>query len=54
MIRQIRSLLYEQGYTIGGARTLLARNDNKNSSVRAKQLIQDMLADLEALLQLLQ
>lgn len=54
MVRQIRSLLYEQGYTIGGARTLLARNENQDGTVQTQQLLQEMIAELESLLPLLQ
>jgi len=54
MIRQIRSLLYEQGYTIGGARAHLLRKDDKDDdAIRTKQLIELMVAELEDILQLL-
>jgi transcriptional regulator, MerR family len=53
MIRQIRSLLYEQGYTIGGARVHLAGDDVKMDSTRSKQLIHQMISELEELLELL-
>ena len=53
MIRQIRSLLYEQGYTIGGAKAHIGSDDNKENSVRTKQLIQAMVAELEDILELL-
>ena len=53
LIRQIRELLYEQGFTIGGARQQLD-NDNGNDAVDLrKQLIQEFRVELEALLQLL-
>jgi DNA-binding transcriptional MerR regulator len=53
LIRQIRELLYEQGFTIGGARQQLD-NDNGNDALdRRKQLIQEFRVELEALLQLL-
>lgn len=53
MIRQIRSLLYEQGYTIGGARAHLSSDDTKDSAVRNKQLLQQVIVDLEAILEIL-
>ncbi len=53
MIRQIRSLLYEQGYTIGGARTHLSSDDAKEDSTRTKQLIIQMVSELEEILELL-
>lgn len=53
MIRQIRSLLYEQGYTIGGARLHLIHDHAKEDSNRTKQLINQMIAELEDILTLL-
>ena len=54
-IRQIRALLYDQGFTIGGARTRLISNDENASvdnegSERFKTLVLEMIAELEALL----
>ena len=57
LIRQIRSLLYEQGYTIGGARQKLAGNSSEeeeavtNSNVQ--QAIRQTRVELEELLQFL-
>ena len=53
IIRQIRSLLYEQGYTIGGARVHLSSDDSKEDSNRTKQLIHQMRGELEEILVLL-
>ena len=53
MIRQIRSLLYEQGYTISGARAHLINDNAKEVSIQTKQLIQQMIAELEDILELL-
>jgi len=53
LIRQIRELLYEQGFTIGGARQQLDNDNGNDSTDRRKQLIQEFRAELEALLQLL-
>jgi DNA-binding transcriptional MerR regulator len=53
MIRQIRALLYEQGYTIGGARAHLMSDNAKEDSIRTKQLIHQMIAGLEDILELL-
>ena len=53
MIRQIRSLLYEQGYTISGARAHLLNDKAKEDSIHTKQLIQQMIAELEDILELL-
>jgi len=53
MIRQIRSLLYEQGYTIGGARVHLSSDGAKEDSTRTKQLVHQMIGELEDLLVML-
>lgn len=53
MIRQIRSLLYEQGYTIGGARAYLIRDDASGDPSRIKALVQQMITELEDILELL-
>jgi len=53
IIRQIRSLLYEQGYTIGGAKAYLARDNAEDKSTQTKQLIRLMVAELEDILELL-
>ena len=53
MIRQIRSLLYEQGYTIGGARQRMSGDEAKEDSLQSKQLIRQMLTELEELAKLL-
>src|SRR6056300_548769 len=38
LIRQIRSLLYEQGYTIGGARQQLSGESAKEDTAQTKHL----------------
>jgi DNA-binding transcriptional MerR regulator len=53
MIRQIRSLLYEQGYTIGGAKAHLTSDETKEDSARSKKLIDQMISGLEDILILL-
>jgi DNA-binding transcriptional MerR regulator len=53
LIRQIRSLLYEQGYTIGGARSHLISDNAKEDTLKTKQLIHQMLGELEDILELL-
>ncbi|AFJ01529.1 Transcriptional regulator, MerR family [Methylophaga frappieri] len=56
LIREIRGLLYEQGFTIGGARQQL-ESDTKTEVVTTgkskKQLIAEMLDELESLKTLL-
>lgn len=53
MIRQIRFLLYEQGYTIGGARAYLGSDNAKEESTLTKQLIHQMVSELEEILEML-
>ena len=53
MIRQIRPLLYDQGFTIGGARQRLSGEDHKDDATQYKQLIHQMLAELEEVLDVL-
>lgn len=53
MIRQIRSLLYEQGFTIGGARQQLSGSETKSDISHSQELIRQMCNELEELLSLL-
>jgi len=53
MIRQIRSLLYEQGYTIGGARQMLEGDEAKEDTNRSQQIIRQVRMELEQVLQVL-
>lgn len=53
-IRQIRALLYEEGYTIGGARQRMT--DEKDSGMRPVEIqavIRETIEDLEKILELL-
>ena len=52
MIRQIRSLLYEHGFTIGGARQKLTDGDGKDEG-NNKAVIREMINDLEDVLKIL-
>jgi DNA-binding transcriptional MerR regulator len=54
LIRQIRSLLYEQGYTIGGARQRLSGEEAQGDESQYKQLIRQMIGELEDVLKVLQ
>ncbi len=51
-IREIRSLLYEQGYTIEGARARLSSKENKSNKIeqRSKDLLSKVVSDLENVL----
>jgi DNA-binding transcriptional MerR regulator len=63
MIRQIRSLLYEQGFTIGGARQRLDGEATRAAAAAAAppvpeskvpaELVRQMRIDLEAVLEIL-
>ena len=53
MIRQIRSLLYEQGFTIGGARQKMSGEDAKEDVTQSQQIVHQVRLELEDVLQLL-
>jgi len=52
-IRQIRSLLYDQGFTIGGARQQMSGELVKAEPENYKDLVQKMIVDLEEVLAVL-
>ena len=52
-IRTIRSLLYEQGYTIGGARQRMTEEKDGTSAATTQADLQDAIRDLESVLELL-
>jgi len=53
IIRQIRSLLYDEGFTIGGARQRLTGEDAKSDVSQSQQIIKQMRMELEQVLKLL-
>ncbi|MFZ5656266.1 MAG: MerR family transcriptional regulator [Pseudomonadota bacterium] len=53
MVRQIRGLLYEQGYTIGGARLRLEGGGQKQEAALSAQIVRQVRVELEEVLQLL-
>jgi len=53
MIRQIRSLLYEQGFTIGGARQKMSGEDAREDVTQSQQIVHQVRLELEDGLQLL-
>ncbi|SRR5690606_36072019 len=53
VIRQIRSLLYDQGFTIGGARQRLSSTDAKEDVNQSQQIVRQVRNELEDLLELL-
>ena len=50
-IRQIRSLLYDHGFTIGGARQRLSSDDAKEDQTQFRLLVKQMISELEDVLQ---
>lgn len=53
IIRQIRSLLYDQGFTIGGARQRLTGEEAKEDQTQFKLLVKQMIVELEDVLHVL-
>ena len=53
LIRQIRGLLYEQGFTIGGARQRLASEDLREDSNQSQQIIKQLRMELDEILDIL-
>jgi DNA-binding transcriptional MerR regulator len=53
LIRQIRSLLYYQGFTIGGARQRLSGDEAKDDLTQTQQVIRQVRMELENLLHVL-
>ena len=53
LIRQIRGLLYEQGFTIGGARQRLTSDDAKDDSNQSQQIIKQLRLELDEVLDIL-
>ena len=53
MVRQIRGLLYEQGYTIGGARLRLDGDGARQEATMSSQIVRQVRMEREEVLQLL-
>ncbi|GAB4168000.1 MAG: MerR family transcriptional regulator [Wenzhouxiangellaceae bacterium] len=53
MVRQIRSLLHEQGFTISGARQQLEGESARQDACRSHQLVRQIRCELEELLHVL-
>ena len=53
IIRQIRSLLYDEGFTIGGARQRLTGDDAKSDVSLGQQIIKQIRMELEQVLKIL-
>lgn len=53
IIRQIRNLLYDQGFTIGGARQQLTGDAAKFDVNQSQQIVKQMRLELEVILKIL-
>ena len=53
VIRQIRGLLYDQGFTIGGARHRLEGEEARDDQSQSQQIVRQMRTELEEVLRLL-
>ena len=53
IIRQIRSLLYDDGFTIGGARQRLTGDQAKMDVSQSQQIIKQLRIELEQVLKIL-
>jgi DNA-binding transcriptional MerR regulator len=53
LIRQIRSLLYEHGFTIGGARQRLSGEEARVDVNQSQQIIRQLRIELEEVLNIL-
>ena len=53
LIRQIRSLLYEHGFTIGGARQRLSGEEARVDVNQSQQIIRQLRLELEEVLNIL-
>ena len=51
LVRQLCSLLYDQGFTIAGARQWLQGDDAKSENGKYQQLIRQTISELEELLE---
>lgn len=50
LIRQIRGLLYEQGFTIGGAKQQLTGVEARDDATQSRQIIRQLCNELEEVL----
>ncbi len=53
LVREIRALLYEQGFTINGARQYLSREESRPAMSRHRQILHQLRIELEDVLQTL-
>jgi DNA-binding transcriptional MerR regulator len=53
IIRQIRSLLYDEGFTIGGARQRLTGEEAREDVTQSQQIVRQIRVELEEVLKIL-
>ena len=53
VIRQIRSLLYDEGFTIGGARQKLTGEEARSDTSQSQQIVRQLRVELEEILKIL-
>ena len=53
MIRRIRDLLYDQGFTIGGARNKLTGEEARTDVSQSQQIVKQVRVELEELMRIL-
>ena len=53
LIHQIKSLLYDQGFTIAGARQQLEGDESKKDRSQSQRIIRQMQSELEAVMEIL-
>lgn len=53
LIRQIRGLLYDEGFTINGARQRIEGDEVGDESSQYRQMLRQMISELEEVLQVL-
>ena len=53
IIRQIRSLLYDEGFTIGGARQRLTGEEAREDVTQSQQIVKQIRLELEEVLKIL-
>lgn len=53
IIRQIRGLLYDEGFTIGGARQKLTGEEARTDHTQSQQIVRQLRMELEEILKLL-
>ena len=53
LVRQIKSLLYQEGYTISGARHRLGGEEAREDQSQSRQIIRQLRTELEELLTIL-